>query len=244
MFHSPKKKEMHLFFIPNIQSDDIFLDEKESKHCIRVLRLKEQDTISITDGKGNLYVCEIVSANIKKCRLHVISKKEHYGKLGYRLHIAIAPTKNTDRFEWFIEKSTEIGITEITPLISSRSERKSLKKERLNKIIIAAMKQSEKMYKPELNQLVMFREFITENTSGECLYAIAHCQHGEKTEFKSLCPKYNRATVLIGPEGDFSTDEIELAKTNGYQEISLGKSKLRTETAGVLACHCFNLLHG
>ncbi len=235
---------MNLFYIPDIQSDDIILDEKESRHCIRVLRLKAKDTISITDGKGNLYVCEIESADIKKCRLHVISKKKHHGKIGYTLHIAIAPTKNMDRFEWFIEKSTEIGITEITPLISGRSERKSLKTERLNKIMIAAMKQSEKMYKPQLNQPVMFIEFIRKNNNGEDLYAIAHCQNGKKEDFKTLCPKFNKATILIGPEGDFTSDEIELAKTNGYNEISLGKSKFRTETAGVLACHSFYLLHG
>ena len=155
--------------------------------------------------------------------------------------MAVAPTKNIDRFEWFLEKSTEIGIDEITPLLTEHSERKIIKPERLEKVIIAAMKQSLKAYKPKLNELTPFRKIIAANSFEEKY--IAHCYDGEKQGLKTIAGKGKNILILIGPEGDFSTDEIKVARETGFTEISLGNSRLRTETAGVVACHIINLVN-
>lgn len=232
---------MHLFYTPGISSETYTLNETESKHCIKVLRLNAGDQIELIDGKGNFFEAKIVEPNPKKCVIQVTQTIKEYAKRNHYLHIAIAPTKNIDRFEWFLEKATEIGIDEITPIICDHSERKVLKTERLEKIIISAVKQSIKAYKPKLNELVSFNDFVQKKLRGSKF--IAHCEDYEKQALKQNYKKGVQAIVLIGPEGDFSPEEIELAKTNGFIETSLGPSRLRTETAGVVACHTINLIN-
>jgi len=231
---------MQVFYTPQIKKITYQLTEEESKHAVKVLRLEAGDEICMIDGVGGLYYGIIDEPNPKKCIIRVIEKIEQYNRRNYRLHIAIAPTKSIERFEWFLEKATEIGIDEITPLLCQRSERKVLKADRLNKIVLSAMKQSVKAYMPKLNKLTKFSEFINSD-SFEGAY-IAHCEDVAKPSFKSKISKNKDITILIGPEGDFSPTEIEQAKTKGFEEIHLGKSRLRTETAGIVACHTVNLL--
>lgn len=232
---------MHLFYTPDLKDNLYTLNEIESKHCIRVLRLNIDDQIQLIDGKGGFFTAKIIDSNPKKCIVEIINTKTEFGKRNHYLHIAIAPTKNIDRFEWFLEKATEIGIDEITPIICEHSERKTIKPERLEKIITSAIKQSIKAYKPKLNDLIKYKDFIHENT--DCVKYIAHCEENEKTLLKECYTKQKNVVILIGPEGDFSPEEIELAKQNKYTEISLGESRLRTETAGVVACHTINLIN-
>lgn len=230
---------MNLFYTPNIQNQFYQLDEIESKHCIRVLRLKEEDIIHLIDGKGSLYKAKIIDAHPKRCTIECIETQTEFGKLNYKLHIALAPTKNMDRTEWFMEKCTEIGIHEFTPLLCQHSERKVVKHERLFKVITSAVKQSLKAYHPILNKQTKFSDMITAPFDGEKY--IAHCNKGEKTHLKNLYRTNQNALILIGPEGDFSVEEVNLAKENGFKEISLGESRLRTETAGIVACNIISL---
>ncbi len=230
---------MQLFYIPYISGKSVWLGETESKHCIRVLRLGIGDKIQLVDGKGGFYEALISDPNPKRCLLEVIYTENNYGEKGFRLHVAIAPTKNIARFEWFLEKATEIGVNEITPVICRFSERKSLKPERLEKIIIAAMKQSLKAYLPKLNPLIPFNQLLGQPFDGEKY--IAHCYEGEKKHLKDSIKKSENSLVLIGPEGDFSKEEVTLALRHGFKEITLGSSRLRTETAGIAACHIINL---
>jgi|SRR5690606_861192 len=229
---------MHLFYNPNISntSKEIVFDKEESKHILKVLRMKEGDVFKITNGKGSFFDAEITNANPKGCLVKILSE-EIQQPLPYQLHLAVAPTKLNDRYEWFLEKATEIGISEITPIICEHNERKIIKPERYEKILQSAMKQSLKAYLPVLNKAVPFKEFINSEKTSENLKCIAHCEETDKKSLKSvLFPKKNVA-ILIGPEGDFSSEEIELAKKNGYIPVSLGESRLRTETAAVVACH-------
>jgi len=232
---------MNLFYSPVVSLGGTFLGEEESRHCTRVLRLGVGDTIHLADGTGNLFECVIRDANPKKCLVEVVSVKKEYKKRPFRLHIGIAPTKNNDRFEWFLEKATEIGIDEITPVLCTHSERNRIKNERMNKVLVAAMKQSLKAYLPVIHEAEEFARFIDREISGQKF--IAYCE----TEQEADLPKYYRkgetATVLIGPEGDFSPEEILLAKIHDFIPISLGESRLRTETAGIVACHTINLLN-
>lgn len=230
---------MQLFYIPNITGSEVILSETESKHAIRVLRLSVNSEVQLIDGEGGFYEAVISDAHPKKCKLLITNSIQNFDKRNFKLHIAIAPTKNIDRYEWFLEKCTEIGIDEITPLISEHSERKVIKPERLNKILISAMKQSLKATLPKLNPIVNFNDFI--NTSNYQNNYIAHCYDGEKIHLKNTIKKGDDILVLIGPEGDFSLEEIKLAKQNGFLEVSLGTARLRTETAGVVACHIANL---
>lgn len=230
---------MQLFYVPNISGAEVILDETESKHAIRVLRLNAGTLVQIIDGKGGFYIAEISDANPKKCRLRIIESKQEFGKKDFKLHIAIAPTKNIDRFEWFLEKATEIGIDEITPLLSEHSERKTVKPDRLEKILVSAIKQSLKAYLPKLNELTTFKDLVLNATEPQRF--IAHCEEGEKPHFKNRVQKGTDCLLLIGPEGDFGPEEILFAKQNGFTEISLGTARLRTETAGVVACHIVNL---
>lgn len=230
---------MQLFYFPNISGTEIILDETESKHVIRVLRLQNGNRVQVVDGKGGFYLAEIVDANQKKCRLSIIKSQKEFGKRNFHLHIAIAPTKNIDRFEWFLEKATEIGIDEITPLLTSHSERKTVNPERLEKILVSAMKQSLKAYLPKLNELTSFKELVT-NYKTENKF-IAYCDDIQKTHLKDLANQGKDTLILIGPEGDFSPEEVKLAIENGYNVVSLGTSRLRTETAGIVACHIVNL---
>lgn len=232
---------MQLFYVPEITENEILLDEVESKHAIRVLRLKTGEKVQVVDGKGGFYTAEIIDTNPKKSRLRIIEAKKNHGKSDFYLHIAIAPTKNNDRFEWFLEKATEIGIDEITPLICEHSERKTIKPDRLEKIVVSAMKQSLKTWLPKLNPMVSLHEFIKRNDTP--IKFIAHCNEGTKPHLKNEVEKGKNILVLIGPEGDFSPEEVNLARMNGFREISLGNSRLRTETAGIVACHIVNLIN-
>lgn len=230
---------MQLFYMPDISGNELHLDETESKHAVKVLRLGLGSRIQITDGKGGLYTAEISDPHPKKCRLEIIEYKPQHGKRNFNVHIAIAPTKNNDRLEWFLEKSTEIGIDEITLLLCENSERKTVKTERLEKVLISAMKQSLKAYLPKLNPLITFEEFIRGSKSSQKF--IAHCQGGEKPNLKDEVEKENQVLILIGPEGDFTLEEVSRAHLHGFKEVSLGDSRLRTETAGIVACHIVNL---
>lgn len=232
---------MQLFYIPNILGNEVILDETESKHAIRVLRLSENDQVQLIDGAGGFHEATIINAHSKKCRLLITNSIHEFEKRNFKLHIAIAPTKNIDRFEWFLEKCTEIGIDEITPLLSEQSERKIIKPERLDKILVSAMKQSLKAYLPKLNSIISFNEFIS-GSEYQNKY-IAHCNGGEKMHLKDSVQKDKNILILIGPEGDFSTKEVEQAKEYGFQEVSLGTARLRTETAGIVACHIVNLVN-
>lgn len=230
---------MQLFYVPTISGAEVLLNETESKHAIRVLRLTMGAHIQIIDGEGGFYEARITDTNPKKCKLEIVDTQLEFGKKNFRLHIAIAPTKNIDRLEWFLEKCTEIGIDEITPILSEHSERKVIKPERLEKILISAMKQSVKAYLPKLNELSTFKALIGQDT--ESKKYIAHCNDGQKEHLKNVASEGEDVLLLIGPEGDFSTEEVEWAKEYGYEEISLGTARLRTETAGVVACHIVNL---
>ena len=231
---------MHIFYTPQIINGNLTLSEEESKHCVKVLRLAKGDEISLIDGIGGYYLATIDDANPKRCSFIIEQKTENFGQRPYRVSIAIAPTKNIDRTEWFVEKAVEMGIDEITMLICQRSERRSVNMERIEKIVLSAMKQSIKAYRPVLNEPTPFADYVTAPRSGRKL--IAHCMETERTSLKSMVDKECEYTILIGPEGDFSPEEVELAVRNGYQCVHLGQSRLRTETAGVAACHTINLL--
>jgi 16S rRNA (uracil1498-N3)-methyltransferase len=229
---------MQLFYLEN-PKDEIILSAEESKHATKVLRKKEGDILNFTDGKGGFYKAEITLADSRKCRLKIVSSDQKEKQHNYHLHIAIAPTKNMDRFEWFLEKTTEIGIDEITPIICSRSERKVIKTERGNRILLSAMKQSLKHHLPKLNNAVTLKDFLKQDFNGTKY--IAHCEDGEKNELKTVS-KAEKTLILIGPEGDFSPKEIELALKNQCKAVSLGTSRLRTETAGIVAVHTINII--
>lgn len=235
---------MQLFYNPEITSTtkEIIFSKEESRHIIKVLRKKEQDLLYITNGLGILFTAKINAPSDKKCVATVIDFEHRQKEWNYYLHVAIAPTKNNDRLEWFLEKATEIGIDEITPIICQNSERRSVKKERLEKIILSAMKQSLKYTLPKLNDPIKFTDFISQEPS-EGLRCIAHCEDSDKTSFKSVLKNDSKVMILIGPEGDFSINEIKLALTKGITPISLGNSRLRTETAGLAAVHSVSFLN-
>lgn len=231
---------MHLFYTPDINSNSE-LPAEEAAHCLRVLRLNIGDKITLTDGKSNFYEATINAATGKRCYVSVdktISWEKNWG--GY-IHIAIAPTKNLDRIEWFAEKATEIGFDELSFLNCRYSERKIIKNERIDKILVSAMKQSIKASKPILNEIIDFKKFVTKDFPGNKY--IAHCYPGEKPFLKNIVVQDEPSLVLIGPEGDFSEEEVKLAVENGFIPISLGKSRLRTETAALVACNTINLIN-
>ena len=228
---------MQLFYLENPEKD-IILSTEESKHATKVLRKKEGDILNFTDGKGAFYKAEITVADSRKCRLKVVSTEQKEKQHNYHLHIAIAPTKNMDRYEWFLEKATEIGIDEITPIICSRSERKVIKTKRCTRILLSAMKQSLKFHLPKLNEAITLNDFLKKDFQGNKY--IAHCEDGKKKELKTVNKK-DKSLILIGPEGDFSQKEIDLVLQNQFKAVSLGTSRLRTETAGIVAVHTINI---
>lgn len=232
---------MHIFYTPELSGNTYSLDESESKHCIRVLRLEQGDEIILVDGKGGYFTAEIVDPNPKKCMVLVIKSELNFGLQNFQIHIAIAPTKNIESIEWFLEKATEIGISHITPLLCRFSERKEIKTDRLEKVMISAMKQSLKAYLPQLDPLTKFTDFISRPFEGQKF--IAHCEDQHRDILKKMIIPNKNYLILIGPEGDFSSDEIKMAIEAGFHPVSLGDSRLRTETAGVVACHTFNLLN-
>jgi 16S rRNA (uracil1498-N3)-methyltransferase len=227
---------MQLFYNPNITeiSKEVTFDKEESRHITKVLRKNEGDNLHLTNGKGFFFEAKLISANPKQC-VATINKTEKQDPLPYHLHLAVGPTKLNDRYEWFLEKATEIGVTEITPIICEHSERKVINAERYQKIIQSAMKQSLKAYLPVLHPAVSFKKFLSENRP-EKLQLIAHCEESEKKSIKSVLNPNESVLILIGPEGDFSKKEIKLAKKQSIIPVSLGESRLRTETAAVTAC--------
>ncbi len=227
---------MQLFYNPTISQDaeTFFFDKEESKHIIKVLRKKEGDNLFVTNGLGFLFKTEITLASDSKCFVKIVSS-EKSEPLKYQLHLAVAPTKMNDRFEWFLEKATEIGISEITPIICEHSERKIIKTDRFDKIIQSAMKQSLQYYLPKLNEPIAFKDFMKQSNNG--LNLIAHCEETDKNSLKEVAKSNENITILIGPEGDFSEKEIKLAIENNYIPVTLGNTRLRTETAAVVACH-------
>ncbi len=231
---------MHVFYTPDLQKIIYELPEDESKHCVKVLRLTNGDEVTMVDGRGGLYYGIIDDANAKKCKLRVIEKIEQYSRRNYSIHIAIAPTKNIERIELFLEKCTEIGIDKITLLLCERSERRQVKLDRLEKIVVAAMKQSVKAYMPVISELIPFQEFVKADMGGKKF--IAHCGSTPKPSLKSQLNGHKDFTILIGPEGDFSDNEVQMALENGFSEVHLGRSRLRTETAGIVACHTINVI--
>ena len=233
---------MHLFFIADISDTIIPLPAEEAKHCIGVLRLREGQSITVTDGKGFFYDASIQTVTKKQVTVSIHGRKECPPDRNYKLHIGIAPTKNSNRFEWFIEKVTEIGIDEITPLLTHNSERRDLRNDRLEKIMISAMKQSLKATKPVLNPIISLDEFLNNRYSDHQLF-IAYCTQEKRILLRDIYKPGENAVLLIGPEGDFTSEEVEQANLAGYQTISLGRSRLRTETAGITSCHSFYLLN-
>jgi 16S rRNA (uracil1498-N3)-methyltransferase len=241
---------MHLFYTPDITSNTYTLNEEESKHGIRVLRLKIGDKVILIDGVGGWYEAIIKDDNPKNCTVNIVETKKEFGKRNLHLHIAIAPTKNMDRLEWFTEKATEIGIDEITTIDCQNIKRTIVKTERLNKVAISAIKQSLKTYLPKINELMDFKKLIASSLNFDGQKFIAHCyqslsEKGEenKSHLKNLYKKGSNAFILIGPEGDFSIEEVKLAMSHGFKEISLGSSRLRTETAAMVACATINILN-
>ena len=229
---------MHVFYTPDIQTSTE-LPEEEAQHCVRVLRLTAGDEISLTDGKGNFYRAEISVATHKRCLVNIKETIYQEPLWDGHLHIAMAPTKNMDRNEWFAEKATEIGFDELTFLNCRFSERKVIKTERIEKILVSAIKQSLKARLPRLNEMTDFCTVIEKDFKGQKF--IAHCYEGEKPLLKDVLTKGEDALVLIGPEGDFSEEEVKKAIEKGFVPISLGKSRLRTETAALVACHTMNM---
>jgi 16S rRNA (uracil1498-N3)-methyltransferase len=232
---------MQLFYEPNILTQP-YLNEDDSKHCVKVLRHKIGDTINLVDGKGNWVTAKIVNTNFVNLKLDIQSIVNEYNKLNHYIHIAIAPTKNTDRIEWFLEKAIEIGVDEITFLQTQKSERKELKLNRLEKIAVSAMKQSKKAYLPKINPIVKLNDFLKYDFSSFEKY-VAFVDENNSLYLHNIANKNGQYLVLIGPEGDFSIDEIAKLKAENYQCISLGKSILRTETAGIYICNALNMIN-
>jgi len=224
---------MQLFYHPDLSESLITVSPEESRH-ISVLRLKPGESLYLTDGKGLMCKALIADSSSKACQLQVMERYPDYQKRPYYLHIAIAPTKQMERLEWFLEKATEIGVDEITPVICRHAERREVKTERLQKIIQSALKQSLKSYLPKLNEAIDFDSFAT--SAGITNRFIANGQVNEKDHIKNHILKSGESLVLIGPEGDFTEEEVALAGANHFRPVSLGPSRLRTETAGVYAC--------
>ena len=225
---------MQLFYAPDITPPLYTLPEEESGHCVRVLRLGVGDRLHLTDGKGTLYLAVVEEPHPKRCTVRVVEEHHEWEKRPYRLTVAVAPTKNIDRIEWFVEKATECGIDRIVPILCDHSERKVIKGERLEKIAVSAMKQSLKAYKPQIDPLTPIRALLAEPFEGVRL--IAHCEEDvERVFMGDVIHRGEDVMVLIGPEGDFSKEEIEAARKAGFREITLGQSRLRTETAALAA---------
>lgn len=232
---------MHRFYAPDIATTMLLPDE-EAQHCVRVLRLKEGEEVEVVDGKGRLHLCRILNANAKNCAVEIVRTTDVKPHWGCRITVAIAPTKNMDRMEWMAEKVTEMGVDRIVPLLCRYSERKVLKTERLRKILVAAMKQSLKATLPQLDDLTPFADFMKALPDGQRF--IAYCDPAiPRRDFVKECLPESDVTILVGPEGDFSQPEIRAALDAGFIPVSLGDSRLRTETAGVFACAAIHTIN-
>lgn len=227
---------MQIFYVPDLIRDNNCLNEAESHHAIKVMRMQNGDKINLVDGKGTFYKAIISDAHPKHTQVEIEEALPAFEKRPYELHIAISPLKNTDRFEWFLEKATEIGIDRITPIICKRTEKKGFNAERAHRIVESAMKQSLKAYCPVIDAPIPFTEFIKQENNNVKL--IAYCE-GERKPINEVYTPAQNTTILIGPEGDFTEEEVETGKQKGYIPITLGNSRLRTETAGIVACHSF-----
>lgn len=238
---------MHLFYNQHIELPIHTLDPEESRHCVRVLRLQENDPVKLTDGKGTMYSGRILHPDPYACRIAITERSDSYGTRPYRLHMVVAPTKNMERFEWFVEKATEAGVDDISPLICERSERRTCKTDRAERIAISALKQCKRAQLPRIHESVLFSDYINETSGIRAAKAIACCWTD-----RPRVPLYewmkssgeNDLIVLIGPEGDFSPKEIDLALTGGYVPVDLGPSVLRTETAALSVVFCASFALG
>ncbi|MEZ4857727.1 MAG: 16S rRNA (uracil(1498)-N(3))-methyltransferase [Flavobacteriaceae bacterium] len=235
---------MNLFYQKSLTEGShlVSFETEESRHIAKVLRHKIGDIVHITNGNGILFTAQLQEVSPKRCQASILHF-EIKAPLPYHVHLAVAPTKNIDRFEWFLEKATEIGISEITPIICEHSERKVIKGERLEKIIESAMKQSLKMHKPKLNPITSFSEFSKLSETFTVKKMIAHCAEFPKTLLKNALKPSEDCLILIGPEGDFSAKEIEWASKNNFLAITLGESRLRTETAALVACFSISYMN-
>ena len=229
-----------VFFAPDIRQI-AQLPEQESQHCVRVLRMKEGDKLTVTDGKGFFYHCTLIQVHPKHCMVSIDDERRQPKSWNFNLQIAFAPTKNLDRIEWFAEKATEIGIDKFIPLLCRFSERKELKTSRLEKILVAAMKQSQQAVLPKIDEMVHFNQFIRQPFEGRKF--IAHCYPSDKSPLATTYRKGEKALILIGPEGDFSEEEVQKALENGFEPISLGENRLRTETACLIALHTTHVVN-
>ena len=232
---------MRLFYQPDIGDGDNFLDAEESSHCVKVLRLKQGDPIHVTNGKGTRYTCRLTKADPRKCLFEIVEKTFEPPKT-YFVHIAIAPTKSLDRLEWFVEKSVELGVDKISPILCQQSERKTLRTDRLKRKAISAMKQSLKSRVPEISELMPLASLLDHSAENEKY--IAYLDDLPRPHLINSAKKDQQYLVLIGPEGDFSSEEVVSATRLGFEPVSLGKNRLRTETAGIAACHILNLVNG
>lgn len=232
---------MNIFYEPDFSEHNSLLSKSESFHCVKVLRMKAGDKLFITNGKGLLYEARLIKPDPKACLVEIANIAVDYGKRPFKLHIAIAPTKSIDRFEWFLEKATECGIDAITPLLCEYSERKIIKPARLEKVLIAAMKQSGRACVPVLRPIMKFSEFLNQEFQEDCF--IAHCAKGEKRKLHGTIKEGQDILFVVGPEGDFSENEISMAVAKGFKAISMGSHRLRTETAAVVACVQINAIN-
>ncbi len=235
---------MILFYCNDIQGDFANFSEEESKHCTQVLRKKPGDAVHFIDGVGHWYEGQITEATKRQVVVKIMVKHVGTDHTSFRLHMAVAPLKNMDRFEWFLEKATEIGVDEITPLLTKHTERSKLRYDRLEKIILSAAKQCLRTRLPILNELVDFEDFIKKfETKTPGARFIPHCHVANLPHLKNNCPAGADVTILIGPEGDFSEAEVQQAMARGFKEVGLGANRLRTETAGIVACHTVHLVN-
>lgn len=234
---------MQLFYTPDINGEIYTLPEEESRHCVRVLRKSKGDEIYLVDGRGNFYTGIIRDDRPDKCNVQIVDVLHEFGKRPYRLHIAIAPTKNAERYEWFLEKAVEIGVDAVTPLMCEHSERRTVKTERSLKVAASAMKQSVKAYHPDIREMERFEKFVSQDF-GTAKKLIAHCIGTQpRILLKDAVNPGEACVILIGPEGDFSPAEIEKASEYGFSAVSLGGSRLRTETAGIVACATLQIIN-
>jgi 16S rRNA (uracil1498-N3)-methyltransferase len=228
---------LNLFYQPGISEGITHLDAEESRHAVRVLRMTDGDQLTLTDGKGFFYSAKITKADSKKCQFEILDKRET-PKKNFHIHIAIAPTKNADRVEWFVEKAIEIGIHEISFILCKNSERKVINMERVEKIAVNALKQSQQALLPKLNELVPFKKILEVKADQRF---IGFVDSDNSLHLKALAQLNKKYLILIGPEGDFSKEELELALKNGFKKVSLGPNRLRTETAALVSCQILNL---
>lgn len=232
---------MNIFYEPNIKQI-LRLNEEESRHAVKVLRILAGDLLYIVDGKGGFYKCQIKTPHEKKCEVKIVEETQNFGLRDYYIHLIIAPTKNLDRIEWMVEKCVEIGINEISFIQTRYSERKEIKTVRTERIAVGAMKQSLKAFLPKINEMITWKEFLKKDYS-DSQNMIAHLEEGDRKLIQQIAKPKGKYAILIGPEGYFSPDEINQALEKGFVPVTLGESRLRTETAGLVACHALNIVN-